>query len=154
MKLKLDLKEVAEYINNCSAETKVYLGVDSERVAVGDQYWVDYLICVVVHVDGCHGAKIFGEVVRERDYDKNLGRPRLRLITEVYKIAEVYMNLYELIPNEISIHLDLNPNELFGSSCVISEAIGYIKGVCGITPKVKPEAWAASIAADRLKSLI
>ena len=154
MKLKLDIKEVAQYINNCSPETKVYLGVDSERVHVGNQYWVDYLICVVVHVDGCHGAKIFGEVVRERDYDKNLGRPRLRLITEVYKIAEVYMNLYELIPNEISIHLDLNPNELFGSSCVISEAIGYIKGVCGITPKVKPEAWAASIAADRLKSLI
>lgn len=152
--MKLNLNEVAQFINQCSPETKVYLGADSERVLVGDTYWVDYLLCVVVHIDGCHGAKVFGEVVRERDYDKSLSRPRLRLITEVYKIAEVYINLSELITQPISIHLDINPNEVFGSSCVISEAVGYIKGVCGVVPKVKPEAWAASIAADRLKQML
>jgi predicted RNase H-related nuclease YkuK (DUF458 family) len=34
------------------------------------------------------------------------------------------------------------------------QAIGYIKGVCGKTPKLKPEAFAASYAADRLKEFI
>lgn len=153
--MKLDLNKIADFINNeCGPDTKIYLGADSERVLVDDTWYVDYLLAVVVHIDGCHGAKVFGGVDRERDYDKNLSKPRLRLINEVYRVAEVYTKLAELIPNDISIHLDLNPSEMFGSGCVIAEAIGYIKGVCGITPKVKPEAWAASIAADRIKSIV
>jgi predicted RNase H-related nuclease YkuK (DUF458 family) len=151
--LKLDLAKVAEYAKTCSPETKIYIGVDSERVLVGNVWYVDFLIAVVVHVDSKHGAKVFGGVQRERDYDKSLSKPRLRLITEVYKATEVYLELSQLVSQDISIHLDLNPDSVFGSSCVISEAIGYVKGVCGITPKVKPEAWAASIAADRIKSI-
>ena len=151
--MKLDLKEVAEYAKTCSPQTKVYIGVDSERVLVDGTWCVDFLVAVVIHIDSKHGAKVFGGVQRERDYDKNLSKPRLRLITEVYKAAEVYLELSELVSQDISIHLDLNPDQVFGSNCVISEAIGYIKGVCGITPKVKPEAWAASIAADRIKSI-
>lgn len=152
--MKLALKEVIDFINKQSPETEVYLGVDSERVHYKNEWYVDYLICVVVHIDGCHGAKIFGWVERDKDHDKNLSRPKLRLINEVYRIAGVYAELEKHIAHDIHIHLDLNPNELFGSSCVVQEAIGYIKGVTGITPKVKPNAWAASIAADRLKSLI
>lgn len=152
--MKLDLKEVAAYAKQCSPETKIYIGVDSERVLVGSTWYVDFLVAVIVHIDSNHGAKVFGGTHRERDYDKSLRQPRLRLITEVYKAAEVYLELSQLVTQDISVHLDLNPNELFGSSCVIGEAIGYIKGVCGITPKVKPEAWAASIAADRIKSIV
>jgi predicted RNase H-related nuclease YkuK (DUF458 family) len=36
---------------------------------------------------------------------------------------------------------------------VIQEAIGYIRGTCNVIPLVKPEAFAASYAADRLKGL-
>jgi predicted RNase H-related nuclease YkuK (DUF458 family) len=49
--------------------------------------------------------------------------------------------------------LDINPDEQYGSSCVISQAVGYIKGVCNVIPFVKPEAFAASYAADRFKGL-
>jgi len=49
--------------------------------------------------------------------------------------------------------LDINPDEQYGSSCVISQAVGYIKGTCNVIPFVKPEAFAASYAADRFKSL-
>jgi predicted RNase H-related nuclease YkuK (DUF458 family) len=42
---------------------------------------------------------------------------------------------------------------MFGSSCVINEAIGFIKGTCNVIPMIKPKAFAASYAADRLKSL-
>lgn len=91
---------------------------------------------------------------RERDFDKKLSQPRNRLFTEVLKIAEVYMKLQDSFGvKDVELHLDLNPNELFGSSCVINEAIGYIKGVCGLTPKVKPQSFAASIAADRLRNM-
>jgi predicted RNase H-related nuclease YkuK (DUF458 family) len=53
----------------------------------------------------------------------------------------------------VEVHLDINPDEQHGSSCVISQAVGYIKGTCNVVPFVKPQAFAASYAADRLKNL-
>ena len=52
---------------------------------------------------------------------------------------------------DVEVHLDINPDEQYGSSCVIQQAVGYIKGVCNVIPMVKPDAFAASYAADRLK---
>ena len=50
--------------------------------------------------------------------------------------------------------VDYNPNPNAGSSCVVTQAIGYIKGTCQIEPLVKPNAWAASSAADCFKKLV
>ena len=74
-------------------------------------------------------------------------------MTEVYKVSQLYLELSALIANDIDVHLDINPDENFGSSCVISEAVGYIRGTCNVIPFVKPEAFAASYAADRFKGL-
>jgi predicted RNase H-related nuclease YkuK (DUF458 family) len=43
---------------------------------------------------------------------------------------------------------------IHGSSCVVQQAVGYIRGMCNVTPMVKPEAFAASYAADRLKEIL
>lgn len=148
-----EIEKAINFINQQSPETHVYIGVDSERVNFKNEWFVDYLMCIVVHIDARHGCKVFGGVVREKDFDKNLSKPKMRLVMEAYKAAELYLIIQDKIAHDISIHLDVNPNELFGSNCAITEAMGYIKGVCGITPKVKPEAWAASTAADRIKSI-
>jgi predicted RNase H-related nuclease YkuK (DUF458 family) len=109
----------------------------------------------VVHYDGNRGCKIFGEVVRERDFDQQKDKPRMRLMNEVYKIAELYMKLAEVLEDRIvEVHLDINPDEHHGSSCVINEATGYIRGMCNVVPLVKPNAFAASYAADRLKGIL
>jgi predicted RNase H-related nuclease YkuK (DUF458 family) len=113
----------------------------------------DYIIAIVVHIDGKHGCKIFGQVTRERDYEIKRDKPRMRLMNEVYKVAEMYLQLAEIIPNDIEVHLDINPNLMHNSSIVVNEAVGYIKGMCNVVPLVKPNAFAASYAADRLKSL-
>ena len=77
----------------------------------------------------------------------------MRLMTEVMKIAELYLKLDDILEDRyVEIHLDINSNEMYGSSCVINEAIGYIKGMCNVVPMVKPKAFAASYAADRYKS--
>ena len=55
---------------------------------------------------------------------------------------------------EVEVHLDINPNEMHGSSCVINEAVGYIRGMCNVVPMVKPRAFAASYCADRLKHIM
>jgi predicted RNase H-related nuclease YkuK (DUF458 family) len=75
-------------------------------------------------------------------------------MNEAYKVSEMYLKLADvLIDRDVEVHLDINPDEEFGSSCVINEAIGYIKGICNVIPMVKPQAFAASYAADRLKGL-
>ena len=151
MRKKLDLDLVKTFINAQSPSTKIYLGCDSERVRVNGTWYADYALAVVVHIDSCHGCKIFGEVVRERDYDQRSDRPSMRLMNEVYKVSELFQRLAEVLEDRlVEVHLDINPNEMHGSSCVINQAIGYIKGTCNVIPMVKPKAFAASYAADRL----
>jgi predicted RNase H-related nuclease YkuK (DUF458 family) len=151
----INIDEVKEFIEAQSPETKIYIGGDSERFLIGKDWYADYTLAIVVHIDGKHGCKIFGEVQRERDWDQKKSRPRMRLMNEVYKIAELYHKLNEVLEDrDVQIHLDINPNEMHGSSCVINEAVGYIRGMCNVIPMVKPKAFAASYAADRLKSVL
>jgi predicted RNase H-related nuclease YkuK (DUF458 family) len=151
---KINLEEVTAFIKAQTPETKIYLGCDSERVKIDGKWYADYILAIVVHINGNNGCKLFGEVQRERDWDQKASRPSLRLMTEVYKVSELYLKLEEVLDGrEVEVHLDINPDEMHGSSCVIGQAVGYIKGVCNVIPFVKPEAFAASYAADRFKSL-
>ena len=148
---KLDIEEVKAFIQSQSLETKIYIGGDSERFILNDVWYADYTLAIVVHINGNNGCKLFGEVHRERDYDQKIDRPRMRLMNEVYKIADLYLKLHDVLEGrEVEVHLDINPNEMHGSSCVIQEATGYIRGMCNVVPMVKPDAFAASVAADRL----
>lgn len=152
---KFNIDKVREFIYNQSLETKVYLGADSERVNVGGKWCVDYTMAVVVHIDGCHGCKVFGYVEREPDWDQKKNKPALRLMNEVYKVANLFNELSEVLQDRhVEVHLDLNPSEHFASSQVVQQAVGYIRGVCNIDPQVKPQAFAATYAADRLKFVL
>jgi predicted RNase H-related nuclease YkuK (DUF458 family) len=154
MKHTINIKEVQTYIESLSPQTKIYIGGDSERFKINGVWYADYATVIVVHIDGKHGCKVFGEIVRERDFDQKKAKPRMRLMTEVYKIAELYLKLKDVLEDrDVEVHIDINPDEHYGSSCVISEAVGYIRGMCNVIPLVKPNAWAASTCADRLKSL-
>jgi predicted RNase H-related nuclease YkuK (DUF458 family) len=151
---KIDIEQARAYIEAQSPETKIYIGGDSERFKIDGQWYADYIMVIVVHINGNNGCKIFGEIQRERDYEFKKDRPRMRLMNEVYKIAELYLKLQDVLEDrKVEVHLDINPDEMHGSSCVINEAIGYIKGMCNVVPLVKPNAFAASYAADRYKGL-
>ena len=151
---KIDLQEVKQFIQAQSPETKIYLGCDSERFKIDKVWYADYITAIVIHIDGKHGCKIFGGVERERDYDQKQNRPRYRLMNEVYKVSQLYLDLADVLEDRlVEVHLDINPNAMHGSSCVINEAIGYIRGTCNVIPLVKPQAFAASYAADRFKSI-
>jgi predicted RNase H-related nuclease YkuK (DUF458 family) len=156
MSREFNIEEVKEFIQNSSATSNIYIGADSERYRGRDDKWyAEYTVAIVVHLDGSRGCKVFGKVSSERDYDKRHDRPAYRLMNEVYRASEMYLELFEAIGDRhCEVHLDINPNEMHGSSCVIQQATGYIRGMCGFAPKVKPEAFAASYAADRLKEII
>jgi uncharacterized protein len=149
-----DLESVKEFIRNSSEETSIYIGADSERYVKGDTWYADYTVAVVVHKDSSRGCRVFGKVDTQRDYDNRHDRPAMRLMNEVYRAAQMYLDLIDAIGDRhCEVHLDINPDELHGSNCVIQQATGYIRGMCGFTPKVKPEAFSASYAADRFKQL-
>ena len=150
----MNLETVAEFIRAQTPETRIYLGCDSERLRINGDWYADYILAIVVHINGNNGCKIFGEVQRERVWDQKPGKPAMRLMTEVYKVSELYLKLSEVLEGrQVEVHLDINPDEEYGSSCVISQAVGYIKGTCNVVPFVKPHAFAASYAADRFKGL-
>ena len=151
---KFNIEMIRDFIQAQSPETRIYIGVDSERLRVDGVWMADYISAIVVHIDGKHGCKLFGEVTRERDYDQRVDRPNTRLMNEVYKVSELYLRLADVLEGRpVEVHLDINPDDHYASSNVVTQAIGYIRGTCNVIPMVKPEAFAASYAADRYKSL-
>jgi predicted RNase H-related nuclease YkuK (DUF458 family) len=156
MREDFDLEKVKEFIRNTSLSTSIYIGADSERYRGRDDKWyADYTVAIVIHMDSSRGCKVFGKVDSERDFDNRHDRPATRLMNEVYRAAQMYLDLIDAIGDRhCEVHLDINPDEMHGSSCVIQQATGYIRGMCGFAPKVKPEAFSASYAADRLKEIL
>jgi predicted RNase H-related nuclease YkuK (DUF458 family) len=153
----LDIDKVTEFIRNTPENTKVYIGTDSERYKRRGQWWADYTLAVVVHIGGRHGCKVFGEIQTQKDYEQSgkKHKPNVRLMNEVYLAAELYFRLAEVLAErEVEIHLDLNPEPEHASNSVVQQAIGYIRGTCNMTPIIKPYAYAASYAADRLKEIL
>ena len=149
-----DIEAVKSFIQAQSKQTRIYIGVDSERIRQNNTWYAVYTAAVVVHIDGRHGCKLFGEVTRERDWDQRANRPTTRLMNEVYKVSELYQRLAGVLEDRpVDVHLDINSADEHASSNVVAQAIGYIRGTCNVTPKIKPEAFAATNAADRLRSL-
>jgi len=149
-----DIEAVKSFIQAQSAQTRIYIGVDSERIRENDIWYAVYTSAVVVHIDGKHGCKLFGEVSQERDWDQRANRPTTRLMNEVYKVSELYLRLADVLEDRlVEVHLDINSADQHASSTVVAQAIGYIRGTCNVTPKIKPEAFAATNAADRLRNL-
>ena len=74
----MDLEKVAEFIRAQTPETKIYLGCDSERLRIDGQWYADYVLAIVVHINGNNGCKLFGEIQRERVWDQKPGKPAMR----------------------------------------------------------------------------
>ena len=151
--MKFNIAHIKQFIDAQGPDTRIYIGVDSERIKRNKLWYADYTAAIVVHINSNNGCKLFGEVTRERDYDR-VDRPNTRLMTEVFKVSELYLKLAEVLEGRsVEVHLDINPDDHHASSNVVAQAIGYIRGTCNVEPLVKPRAFAASYAADRLRSL-
>ena len=154
MRKKIDIAEVERFMQTQSPETKVYLGADSEKVKVDGKFYADYTVVIVVHIDGCKGCKMFAETTREPDYDSDPSKPFTRMMMEAQKVAELHDRFKDVFYDfEVSIHLDISQKKSCGSHVALQAAKGYVKGVTGVEPQAKPEAWAGSYAADRAKEL-
>lgn len=130
-------------------DSKVYLGCDSVRFQKNKKRFARYATILVIHKDGSKGCRIFDHKSVEPDYDMKKNRPRLRMMNEVMKVCELYNQLAPILSGyDVEIHLDISTDPKNGSNCAASEAAGYVLGVTGVEPKLKPESFAASFGAD------
>ena len=150
---KINIEEIEKYLAKSPPNTTVYLGADSQKFKKRGKWYAEYVLVVVIHIASKHGCKIFYEKLVEEDFEPDKRKPRVRLMNEVYKVTELYQKLeYVLMDFNVEIHLDINSDPKHNSNIVVNEALGYVKAICDIEAKVKPEAWSASIAADKLLS--
>jgi len=159
---KFDIDEVKAFIDKQSKETKIYIGADSYRFKTDrdeqgkplkqSQWYARYTTVVVVHINGKNGCRVFGTIDTERDYDAKHSRPFLRMMNEVRRSVDMYLQLAEVIGDRaISLHIDINPDEKHGSNVAYQAAIGYVKSMTGIDAVAKPNAHASSFAADHFR---
>lgn len=148
-----EIEEIKTYLENASEDSKIYLGADSQKVKRNGIWYANFAIVLVVHIAGKHGCKIFGFKDRQRIFDAP-AKQRMRLMAEVYHVVELYNKLADGLDEfanfECEIHLDVNSDPKWGSNVVMKEAMGYVLGLTSISAKIKPDAFAASYAADWL----
>lgn len=143
------IEDLVDLLITVDSNTKIYLGCDSVRFRKNGVWYAKFATVCVVHINGNKGCKVFAHRSVERDYDLKKNRPSMRLMNEVQKVCELYTQLAPFIDEfNVEIHLDINPNVLFGSNCVATQAAGYVLGVTGIEPRLKPNALSASFCAD------
>lgn len=149
------IDEIKDYLSRVNGG--VYIGCDSvlnKRFNLKTQRyekWARFAVVLVVHIDNSRGCKIFNYIESERVYDTKMGKPTLRLMTEVYKSVDCFMALNDILQDrEVEIHLDVNSNESHASNAIAKQAIGYVKGVTNLNALIKPNAWAGSSSADHV----
>lgn len=144
------IEEIVELLYRLDEGTKVYLGCDSVRyINKEGRQMARYATVAIVHMNGKNGCRIFSHISRESDYDMKANRPKMRMMNEVQKVCSLYVQLAPFIDEfDVEIHLDINTDPKHGSNCAANEAAGYVLGMTGIQPKLKPESWAASFGAD------
>lgn len=156
IKEKIDKEQVKVLLRSLNSETKIYFGCDSIRFKIKGRWYAEYTTVLVVHKNGRHGCKIFAQVDREQDFDKKASRPFNRMMNEAMRVAELYLEFEDIVYDfglEHEIHLDINKDDIHGSSVAVKAASGYVQGTCNVIPILKPSAYAASYAADRGRRL-
>ena len=143
------IEDMVDLLCTLDDTTKVYLGCDSVRYIKKGRQMARYATVAIIHKNGNNGCRIFSNVSHENDYDLKAGRPKMRMMNEVRKVCDLWNQIGPFIDEfNVEIHLDINTDPKHGSNCAASEAAGYVLGVTGIEPKMKPESWAASFGAD------
>ncbi len=137
--------EVCKNVLNHSTNNKIFIGSDS--------FFTKRRTCFVTAV--ClltknKGGKYF--LYRDYTPTKKYNILSTRITEEVRRsieLAEHFMNTFEILPNNIELHLDVSPFGTKNGTSKFSDMLkGYVQGY-GFDCKLKPNAWASQTVADR-----
>jgi hypothetical protein len=138
-----NISDVAKYVKGYVSENEgcqVYVGGDSQV----HRSFVRYVTAVCLYVPGSGAHLVYESVKKPLKADLFS-----RLWEEVVNVVDVAAYIRDNTGLEVRTHFDINPDDSYGSHVVYRAAMGYAKGA-GFPFKVKPEAWAATCAADHL----
>jgi predicted RNase H-related nuclease YkuK (DUF458 family) len=142
-----EMIRLKEAIVNSSPTTRIYVGCDSKRAQKGQ---VKFATVVVLHIDGNHGGRLFSFIDDDMEY-QSATKPKMRLLMETHKAVDICEQIKDIIEDRpLELHLDLNTSPKHKSHDAVKESLGYVFGMLGFEAKLKPDAWCASTAADRL----
>lgn len=149
------IEKIVDVLATVDKNTKIYLGCDSIRIRKNGRWYGKYATVAIIHKNGKSGCQIFSHKSVEPDYDvKQKGkqyRPKIRMMNEVAKVCQLYTQLIPFIDEyQVEIHLDISQDPKNASNCAAKEAAGYVLGVTGMQPKLKPDSFAASFGADHI----
>jgi len=141
-------------------EVKVAIGTDSQKRGKGFKFATAIVIDTrqSMGMNTKTGKEEFvgrgSMVIYKTDYIEHMdeGEINKRMLMEVGKSIEVGYELWPFLDElgiELEIHADVNQDPRWGSNTALGQVRGYIDGM-GWVSKVKPDAYAASTAADDL----
>ena len=143
------IEQIVNLLTTLNSNTKIYFGCDSVRVIKKNVWYARYATVVIVHKNGNNGCRLFSVESTEIDYDVRQNRPKMRLMHEAMKVCDAYLQLIPFIDEfDCEIHLDIITDPHAGSTSAAKEAAGYVLGMTGVEPKLKPHGFAASYGAD------
>lgn len=135
---------------------KVSIGTDSQKAEKG-MYKFATVILITTSEDLGGGVIVGrGGMIVSSTYFHGFKQTNKELVNErmVYEVGKSVEVAYEIAPLldlyeiPLEIHADINPDPAHESNKALQQAVGYILGM-GYKFKVKPDAWAASTAADK-----
>ena len=145
------IEKMVDLLLTVNPDTKIYLGCDSVRHKKNGRWYARYATVAIVHINGKNGCQIFSNISTEPDYDVKKNRPKMRMMNEVMKVCQLYNQIIPFVDEfDVELHLDINQDPKHGSNCAAAEAAGYVLGMTGVQPKLKPESFAASFGADSI----
>jgi predicted RNase H-related nuclease YkuK (DUF458 family) len=136
---------------------KVGVGTDSQKSGGKGSYKFATVILISTSEDLGGGITVGrGGMIIAATYYNTFKKNNKELVNErmVYEVGKSVEVAYEIAPLldlydiKLEIHADINPDPKWESNKALQTAVGYILGM-GYSFKVKPEAWAASTAADK-----
>lgn len=156
-------KPIVEYLESLFDEEmskgnrlSVYVGTHSQKASKGSYKFATVIIIRKFKNEdnrlngNGEGAMLLATTYYKDFKLRNKEAVNERMVFEVSKSIEVAYEiapLLDLYDIPLEVHADINPNPIHESNKALQQAIGYILGM-GYNFKVKPEAYAASYAAD------
>lgn len=126
---------------NKDRKMKIYIGVDSQNYITYTRYVA--VIVMRLHKNGAH--ELVARINLDKIYDV-----RYKLLREADVMGQVVRQFKSFFVEnniEFECHMDYNRATNLRSNGVVKEAESYLK-TQGVNFELKPEAWAASTAAD------
>jgi predicted RNase H-related nuclease YkuK (DUF458 family) len=142
---RFSFEQVCETVSKHSRNNKIFIGSDS-FISRNKTCFVT-AVCLLTKN---HGGKYFlyKDYVPTRQYDVL----SVRITEEVRRsiqLAEYFMDSYNILPQNIELHLDVSPFAAKNGTSKFSDMLrGYVQGY-GFECKLKPNAWASQTVADR-----